>query len=503
MGAGRTSKQCRERWCHHLDPSINKGVYSPEEDRIIVETQARLGNKWSQIAARLPGRTENSIKIRCKALQRKGSSNSGGNGGSNGRRSGSNSPRLVKRSMGVSAPRTSRASSSTSATSNCSASSSCPSTSEGVYNQPPFDGDDEALGPGGLCHASFTPQQIYPIPPAENFEHLPHVRCSTHPRNTSGNDATQFGVSNPPFIQRKGGKGKALGLTLSSFHPGAGGVDRSEGDGMGGVASPLTSVSSPTSSYPLPATPLDAPAPPIVPMQCVADTKSYDWRWASYRSPPPADASATSCPPFAAANPGPAWPPSGAGGAGAGEFIKEEFTEQRLPLGGMVDYPAVVEPTSPAVGGGDCSGGDGGDSTGLNCTATSAMGSPISAPICGSSTHPPLCHFFEFGLNAIIGREEACVVQSSPLSDAGGAPAYMESGVTQAPSPGMTDATGGDVAFGAFHTLGIDDLKNIVGAADNTSVADGGGDAAAPLRSCCSFLDLPAEGIVGDMPLTW
>ncbi|CAM9836067.1 unnamed protein product, partial [Laminaria digitata] len=69
--AGRTSKQCRERWCHHLNPTINKGAYSPEEDKIIVETQARLGNKWSQIAARLPGRTENSIKIRCKALQRK------------------------------------------------------------------------------------------------------------------------------------------------------------------------------------------------------------------------------------------------------------------------------------------------------------------------------------------------------------------------------------------------------------------------------------------------
>lgn len=25
---GRTSKQCRERWCHHLDPSINRGASS-------------------------------------------------------------------------------------------------------------------------------------------------------------------------------------------------------------------------------------------------------------------------------------------------------------------------------------------------------------------------------------------------------------------------------------------------------------------------------------------
>lgn len=26
---GRTSKQCRERWCHHLDPSINRGTSWP------------------------------------------------------------------------------------------------------------------------------------------------------------------------------------------------------------------------------------------------------------------------------------------------------------------------------------------------------------------------------------------------------------------------------------------------------------------------------------------
>ncbi|CAM9720704.1 unnamed protein product [Choristocarpus tenellus] len=68
---GRTSKQCRERWCHHLDPSINKSDYTPHEDRIIISSQKQLGNKWSQIASKLPGRTENAIKIRWKALQRR------------------------------------------------------------------------------------------------------------------------------------------------------------------------------------------------------------------------------------------------------------------------------------------------------------------------------------------------------------------------------------------------------------------------------------------------
>ena len=30
---GRTSKQCRERWCHALDPAIVKGAYTAEEVR--------------------------------------------------------------------------------------------------------------------------------------------------------------------------------------------------------------------------------------------------------------------------------------------------------------------------------------------------------------------------------------------------------------------------------------------------------------------------------------
>jgi hypothetical protein len=64
---GRTSKQCRERWHNHLDPSIIRGAYTLEEDRIIIEAQAKLGNRWSVIAAMLPGRTEDAVKIRWKS----------------------------------------------------------------------------------------------------------------------------------------------------------------------------------------------------------------------------------------------------------------------------------------------------------------------------------------------------------------------------------------------------------------------------------------------------
>lgn len=67
---GRTAKQCRERYHNHLDPSIKKGDWTEAEDTIIIERQQTLGNKWAEISKFLPGRTENSVKIRWKSIQR-------------------------------------------------------------------------------------------------------------------------------------------------------------------------------------------------------------------------------------------------------------------------------------------------------------------------------------------------------------------------------------------------------------------------------------------------
>ncbi|KAK7387223.1 hypothetical protein VNO78_27830 [Psophocarpus tetragonolobus] len=68
---GRAGKQCRERWHNHLRPDIKKDSWSEEEERILVETHAMIGNRWAEIAKRITGRTENAIKNHWNATKRR------------------------------------------------------------------------------------------------------------------------------------------------------------------------------------------------------------------------------------------------------------------------------------------------------------------------------------------------------------------------------------------------------------------------------------------------
>ncbi|CAK8572636.1 unnamed protein product [Lathyrus sativus] len=61
-GLQRCGKSCRLRWINYLRPDLKRGTFSQDEENLIVELHAVLGNRWSQIAAQLPGRTDNEIK---------------------------------------------------------------------------------------------------------------------------------------------------------------------------------------------------------------------------------------------------------------------------------------------------------------------------------------------------------------------------------------------------------------------------------------------------------
>lgn len=67
----RTGKSCRLRWVNYLNPDLKHGKMTPQEERLVLELHSKWGNRWSRIARKIPGRTDNEIKNYWRTHMRK------------------------------------------------------------------------------------------------------------------------------------------------------------------------------------------------------------------------------------------------------------------------------------------------------------------------------------------------------------------------------------------------------------------------------------------------
>ncbi|XP_020593402.1 transcription factor RAX2-like [Phalaenopsis equestris] len=61
-GLKRCGKSCRLRWLNYLRPNIKHGCFTKEEDDLIFTLYSKIGSRWSVIASKLHGRTDNDVK---------------------------------------------------------------------------------------------------------------------------------------------------------------------------------------------------------------------------------------------------------------------------------------------------------------------------------------------------------------------------------------------------------------------------------------------------------
>ncbi|XP_009798979.1 transcription factor MYB48-like [Nicotiana sylvestris] len=70
-GLKRTGKSCRLRWVNYLNPALKRGKMTPQEEHLVLQLHSKYGNRWSKIAGKLPGRTDNEIKNYWRTHMRK------------------------------------------------------------------------------------------------------------------------------------------------------------------------------------------------------------------------------------------------------------------------------------------------------------------------------------------------------------------------------------------------------------------------------------------------
>ena len=83
---GRTDVQCRERWCNVLDPDINQGPFTKQEDQKVASLVAKWVEDnpdkkkvhWGHIAKGMAGRTDSQVKRCWNRLEREELAEKGG-----------------------------------------------------------------------------------------------------------------------------------------------------------------------------------------------------------------------------------------------------------------------------------------------------------------------------------------------------------------------------------------------------------------------------------------
>ena len=70
MGFTRSNIQCRERWINFLDPTLNLGPWTTEEDARLRSLYKECGNCWKKFTSEFVGRSAMHIRRRFKILKR-------------------------------------------------------------------------------------------------------------------------------------------------------------------------------------------------------------------------------------------------------------------------------------------------------------------------------------------------------------------------------------------------------------------------------------------------
>ena len=60
----RSSKDCRKRWFHSLDPKLKRGRWTEHEDKVLMAAYDKMGPVWHRIAQLIPGRTDDQCSKR-------------------------------------------------------------------------------------------------------------------------------------------------------------------------------------------------------------------------------------------------------------------------------------------------------------------------------------------------------------------------------------------------------------------------------------------------------